>query len=477
MRSCHAATAEASPTTQHALRELERFVTARRVAIKSVEDLEFFERDLHEQVLAVEREVMAAELAKFDVDEPVVTIDGVPHRRVLRCEETYWGVAGAFRVMRSLYSTRSGEPAACPMELRAGIVDGRWTPWAAQQAAWVVAHLTPQEGEGLFAQLGGLSPSKSSLDRLPKALSERWEEGRVEWEESLRRAETVPSAAVAVAVSLDGVLLPMKDGEKARKREEARGMGKRTKGPAGYCEAGCATLSFYDVQGVRLSTIRLARMPEHKKATLKEMLTAELIQVLEQRPDLKLVKIADGARDNWDYLSDHLPPGVELVDFFHAAEHLRAAIAEAYGETSTKGLAQFEKLRRVLRDDGRGVEKVIRALVHLRNTHPRRKKIQAELTYFRRNRDRMRYAEAAAACLPIGSGVVEAACKTLVTQRMKRSGMRWRHDGGQAILSLRALLQSDRFPRAWDLIVATYKSRVTVPHNVVDFSSRTHVSA
>jgi hypothetical protein len=478
MRSCHAAIAGSTPTTQQALEQLQAFIAERRASTKPALDLEQFERELHERVLAVEREMMAAELAKLDVDQPVVRIDGVPHRRVLRSEQTYWGVAGPFRVERSLYSTREGDPAACPMELRAGIVDGRWTPWAAQQAAWVVAHLTPQQGEDLFARLGGLSPSKSSLDRLPKALSERWEAGRVDWEEALRSSETVPEEAVAVAVSLDGVLVPMKDGERARKREEARGEGKRTKGPAGYSEAGCATLSFYDRDGRRLSTIQFARMPERKKETLKAMLSAELEHVLAQRPDLTLVKLADGARDNWDYLSAQLPPGVELVDFYHAAEHLRLALAEAYGETNPRGLAQFEKLRRVLLEDFEGADKVIRALRYLRDKHPRRKKVQAELTYFRRNRERMHYGACAAAKLPIGSGVVEAACKTLVTQRMKCSGMRWRHGGGQAILTLRSLLQSrDRFDRGWALLLATYKARVTVPENVVAFSSRSHVSA
>ena len=59
----------------------------------------------------------------------------------------------------------------CPLELRAGIIEGAWTPLAAKQATWVVAHLTPKEGEELFDLLGNMTPSKSTLDRLPKALS------------------------------------------------------------------------------------------------------------------------------------------------------------------------------------------------------------------------------------------------------------------------------------------------------------------
>ena len=81
----------------------------------------------------------------------------------------------------------------------------------------------------------------------------------------------------------------------------------------------------------------------------------------------------------------------------------------------------------------------------------------------------MRYADTQARHLPIGSGVVEATCKTLVTQRLKRSGMRWRHAGGQAILTVRALLQSSRFNQAWALLSGTYRQEVMVPDNVVAF--------
>ena len=91
------------------------------------------------------------------------------------------------------------------------------------------------------------------------------------------------------------------------------------------------------------------------------------------------------------------------------------------------------------------------------------------LGYFRRNRHPMRYAATQACHLPIGSGVVDGACKTLVTQRLKRSGMGWRRAGGQAILTLRALLQSARFDQAWALLSETYRHEVMVPDNVVAF--------
>ena len=213
-------------------------------------------------------------------------------------------------------------------------------------------------------------------------------------------------------------------------------------------------------------------MPERKKATLKEMLSAEVGAALAQRPDLRLVTIADGANDNWDYLHGALPESTEIIDFFHAAEHLSTALASAYGEGTAACHAQFEKLRVLLLEDAMGVEKVIRSLDYLRKAHPHRKVIATELRYFRKNRHRMRYAGYRNQNLPVGSGVVEAACKTLVTQRMKRSGMRWRPEGGQAILTLRALAQSDRFDQAWALLAATYQAEVHVLENVVPLHAK-----
>ena len=222
-----------------------------------------------------------------------------------------------------------------------------------------------------------------------------------------------------------------------------------------------------------MSTLRCARMPEAKKATLKQMLSATVNAALAQRPDLELVKLADGAHDNWSYLGQLAPQAArstEVVDFFHAAEQLKAATDAAYGENSTRGRVQYETYRHVLRHETGGVERVIRGLRYLRCKHWRRKRIGEVLGYFRRNRQRMDYAEAAQRGLPIGSGVVEAACKTLVTERLKRSGMRWREAGGQAILTLRGWAQSGRFSAAWSLLSKTYRTEVSVPDNVTELA-------
>jgi hypothetical protein len=413
----------------HAMDQLQDFLRQRRDAHEPVEDLDAFEQELHRLFVAAEREALGQELSRFDLDVPTIEVAGERYHRVLRCATTYNSAVGPVRVERSLYRRPHGEHALCPLELRAGIIEGYWTPLAAKQATWVVAHLTPKEGAELFDLLGNMTPSKSTLDRLPKALSVHWEAQRPHFEATLRQQEAIATEAVAMAVSLDGVMAPMKDGERHAKRQRARAQGQLPSGPAGYQEVGCATVSYYDRNGVRLCTRRMARMPEANKAALKRQLTAEVMGALIQRPHLRVVKVADGAPDNWSYLSEVLPVGQEVLDFYHAAEHLGAALGAAYGEGTSKYQERLETLSAVLRDAPEGVDTVMGALGRLRTRYPRRQAIHKALAYFREHRHRMRYSDLRAQNLPIGSGVVEAACKTLVSQRLKRSGMRWRTAG------------------------------------------------
>ena len=317
-------------------------------------------------------------------------------------------------------------------------MEGYWTPLAAKQASWAVAHLTPKESEGLFDILGNMTPSKSTLDRLPKALNSRWEAHRISFEATLRQEESVPAEAVSMGVSLDGVMVPMKDGDRQGKREPVKALGKSPSGPAGCQEVGCGTISFYDRDGERLLSRRMGRMPESHKATLNHQLTADVMRALIERPDLKVVKLADGACDHWTYLSETLPFGDECLDFYHASDHLSDALSWAYGEGTAAYHKRFETLRGVLRDDPKGPDKIIEALCRLRTRYPRPQVIHKAVAYFRAHRHRMPYARLRSQNLPIGSGVVEAACKTFATQRLKRSGMRWRQAGGQAMLTFRS---------------------------------------
>jgi hypothetical protein len=433
-----------------------------------------FEKALHAKLMEAEREVLGEVMAASDVEADAVEINGRVHRRVLRSRQTYMTAAGPVQVERWLYKDRA-DPTAhalAALDLRLGIVEGFWTLRAAEQASWVVAQMTPQKAEDLFARVGNMEPSKSSLDRLPKAIGARWEAKREHYEQTLREALVVPDDARTVAVSIDGVLAPIDGGSSPTQvRADAASEGRLSKGPAGYREMGCATLAFCDDKGDLISAIRFGRGPEPKKLALKETLRRDLAHVLAQRPDLRLAKITDAGSDNWEYTAT-LPEGPEILDFFHATEHLATALAAVHGDGTFATRHKFEALRERLLTDDRGAEAVIRALAYLKRKHPRLSVLARELAYFRHNKHRMRYAQWKRDGFMIGSGVVEAACKTLVAQRLKLSGMRWGTHGAQAILTMRGWDQSERFDAAWAMVAATYQCDVHVLDNVVDITPK-----
>ena len=146
-------------------------------------------------------------------------------------------------------------------------------------------------------------------------------------------------------------------------------------------------------------------MPEFKNAKRKGMRSAEVNGALDQRPDLRLVKLADAAH-NWTHLGEwhrRLTAARISSASFHAAEQLKAATDAACGENDLRGPAQYEKYRHLLRNEPGDLEPV-RGLRYLHGQHRRRTRIREVLGYLRRNRHRMGSAEAAQCGLPIGSG-------------------------------------------------------------------------
>ncbi len=225
----------------------------------------------------------------------------------------------------------------------------------------------------------------------------------------------------------------------------------------------------YDRQGERVQTVRSGRMPESQKLTLQQPWEAEAASLLVVRPDWRRVYWADGAKDNWRWLGEREQPlgpapqpGVEIVDFYHACHHLKNACDAAWGESTPRGQAEFERLKTLLTEAESGANQVMRLLKYQRGRARghQRERLEADLSDFRHQRPRMDYAEYLRQGLPIASGVIEATCKTLVTQRMKRSGMAWTQAGGQAILTLRSLIQSARWSAAWQLLSADFRKIV-----------------
>ena len=471
MEFCHTDPFLHSPAAQR----LAEFVQKRhekwttQTDVTRVDNFENFEQDLHTLVMALECELVSEELSQYDLTAPEIEVDGQVYRRSVSLPETYLTSAGRVSVERHLYYPVAAEGSGlCPLELRSGIVAGYFTPRAARQGAFAMAHLTSGESEALFGEIGNMQPSRSSLDRLTKALSPHWESHRVTWEAQLRHTETVPATAKVMALSVDGVMAPIRGADKPEKADQP---GKHASGPTGYKEVGCGTVTLYDPEADRLQTVRYARMPESRKVTLQQQMEMEVSSILALRPDLQRVHLADGANDNWRLMDDietHLPTPaqapIKIVDYYHACDHLKNGCDAAWGDSTQESQDYFERLKTWLKEIDNGAERVIRTLRFQSSlaSGNKRKRLEVELTYFRHQQPRMRYAEYLRLNLPIASGVMEASCKTLVTQRLKRSGMTWTHAGGQAILTLRSLIQSNRWPAAWTLLSADFCKIVKV---------------
>ena len=486
MELCHTDQLLHSPAAQRLAEFIQDRYEKRAIqnSLSSVDSFGSFEQNLHMLVMALESELVGKELSRYDITAKEIEVDGKVYRCGVRYAETYLTAAGRVAVERTLYDPVTEEAekgkSICPLELQSGIIAGYFTPRAARQGSFAMAHLTPGESEELFGEIGNMQPSRSSLDRLPKALLPHWEEHRVTWEARLRETETVPAAAMVVAISVDGVMSPIRG---ADKQAQAQKPGKHASGPTGYKEVGCGTVTLYGQeaeqkteqkteQGAeRLQTVRYARMPESKKVTLQQQLETEVASILALSPDLLRVHLADGAKDNWRLLNDievHLPvpsqAPIEIVDFYHACDHLKNGCDAAWGESTQNSKDFFERMRTWLRECDDGAERILRTLRFQCSlaSGNQRKRLEAELTYFRNQQSRMHYTEYIRLHLPIASGVMEASCKTLVTQRLKCSGMAWAIAGGQAILTLRSLIQSNRWHSAWTLLSADFCKTITV---------------
>jgi hypothetical protein len=166
-------------------------------------------------------------------------------------------------------------------------------------------------------------------------------------------------------------------------------------------------------------------------------------------PPREIVYLGDGAPWNWERQRVFFPMAIGIVDFYHAAEHVAQVVDLIQDHRTPAG----RKLRK------HWVRLLFRGrfdafLTAARTTCPTAKKelLEKELAYFEKNRTRMRYGEFRARGYFIGSGVVEAACKTVVAQRLKGSGMHWSEQGLSHILSLRTAILARRYDEFWRAI-------------------------
>ncbi len=161
--------------------------------------------------------------------------------------------------------------------------------------------------------------------------------------------------------------------------------------------------------------------------------------------------IADGAKSNWTFLTKHSDQ--QVLDFYHAVEYL-TGVADAQFARDPKARKQWlDDACTTLKHSTGGAQVLItqmQAFLSENKSKPLKQKIQTAVKYFQNHQQLMNYAQYLQSNLPIGSGVTEAACKTIVKQRLCCSGMKWKEPGAAVVLTLRTLSHSSgRWEQFW----------------------------
>ena len=164
----------------------------------------------------------------------------------------------------------------------------------------------------------------------------------------------------------------------------------------------------------------------------------------------KRVIIGDGAEWIWNLVGEHFPGAIEIVDLYHARQHLWSVARLLYPQEEVQQKAWMKVHQKRLLDKGK-IEKLVGMLRSIDPANPlTAEKIRAEADYFQRNATRMRYPRFRRQHFFVGSGVIEAGCKTVIGSRLKQSGMFWTVRGANAILALRCCHLNGRFEDYWE---------------------------
>jgi hypothetical protein len=379
-------------------------------------------------------------------------VGGTRYRRREKSPRTVDSLFGQMRLWRWLYEPRiAGERCLFPLEDLLGIVAGRATPALADRVGRLTAQYEQRSVLRLLKEDNALRWSHALLRQVAAEvaviLSGQRHKAQVKqviaW---LRQAQKSRGPFEPVlAAGRDGIMMPLVQAET-------------------YKEASVATLSVYDRTGRRLGTVYLGCVPEALQETLSRQLTALLKDVLAgwkgRRP--RLAYITDGGHTPEAYykvlrkMTDPYRPGerlawVRVLDYYHATQYI-SKLAEALFVESWRATRWARRMRRTLKECG-GLTRVLQSASYYRNEQKlrgkRQKAFAAAYNYLWKRRKHMNYAALKAQGVPIGSGVTEAGCKVVVTQRLKCSGMKWKKPGAQVVLDLRVVWLSGVWEQAW----------------------------
>ena len=356
-------------------------------------------------------------------------------------------VVGPVKIQRAYYYCAASQQGRVPKDEALDIVGTHFSPGVRRMMGRVGSKESFEQGRQDLEELAGVQVTTKQVERIAEEIGEQVEASWLQEPETILSEKVVPLKTIPkLYIAYDGTGVPVvpgetegrrgKNGEQAKTREakvgcvfsqtrvDEKGHPVRDEGSTSYVGA----IETAEAFGPRI----------YSEAVRRGLYQAKRVVVL-----------GDGAPWIWTIADEHFPAAIEIVDLYHARQHLAELAKLVYGPTHPKCkpwcTARYQEL------DASEVEKVMGAILRLKSSDPKiQQYLDRERNYFQTNAERMRYADFRHQGLFVGSGVIEAGCKTLIGFRLKQSGMQWTVRGANAIIALRCLDLSGRWEQFWE---------------------------
>jgi len=359
-------------------------------------------------------------------------------------------VLGPVTVERAYYFDKECNKGYCPKDTLLDIKGTSFSPGMRRIMCRVGAYRPFGLGHEDIKEMAGIEVSAKEIERVSHQIGSDVEEYFKDESEQLSTNNIIPLQDMDIEkmyVQIDGTGVPVV------KKETKNRKGKGDNGQAKTREAklGCVfTQTTLDEKGFPIrdegSTSYVGFIETAED--FGDRIYAEAIARGLEKAKVVCV-IGDGAQWIWNIVDFHFKGAIQIIDLYHAREHYWYVAKKIFSNDKKKAKTWTDKRRKEL--DSGNVEKVIAAMKRLSPTTGEEKEdIEKQISYFEKNKERMRYKKFRELGLFIGSGVVEAGCKNVIAQRLKQSGMHWTVKGANNIIALRCCLFSNRWEDYWE---------------------------
>jgi len=368
----------------------------------------------------------------------------------IRCKPVLT-IVGPVRISRPYYLCSQCHVGQFPVDVELDIENTEFSPGVRRMQALVGQEAPFDRGREQLQLLAGLEVTTKSVERTAEAIgADIAQREQAESQKALQldlpviAGEPIPM----LYVQMDGTGVPVVKKETAGRQGKTEGQPAHTR----EVKLGCVfTQTTWDEEGF---AIRDADSTTYTGAieTAEEFGKRIYLEAGKRgwsRAKKKVV-IGDGAEWIWNLVAEHFPGAIQIVDLYHARQHLWEVARQLYPNDEVHQKAWMKIHQKRLLDKGK-ITKLVSSLRSIDSHHPKVvEKICSEADYFERNAERMQYPKFRRQHLFIGSGVIEAGCKTVIASRLKRSGMFWTVWGANAILALRCAHLNGRFEDYWE---------------------------